>query len=266
MLRRYSSPAGPRDDTRCTARPPLPRFHTTLPNSPALYRHSIVSLPSPSRSSPESPANASEALKDILRQSNSRSRSRSEGVKVTNDGSRDDGDMWKDVERRMRYSNRPLHLQEPLRVRASRSITLPSSYPPISQPQPQPQPQPQNISVTQTTHQSTHDNTPKPIPSPPKKLTFLRSLFPLSTITTAVPTTPFPTPTTPPFTSPLSPSPHERADGNGKEKEKREKFDVDKVYERLRVAEGRVSFDDLGLGLCAEDMDIEGDDGEDGRG
>lgn len=114
-----------------------------------------------------------------------------------------------------RWIDRPLHLQEPPRVRASRSITLPSR---ISQPQPQPQ----NISVTQTTHQPNHDNTP------PKKLTFLRSLFPLSTITTVVPTTPFPTPTTPPFTSPLSPSPHERAHEKGKETGKREKFDVDK--------------------------------------
>lgn len=152
-----------------------------------------------------------------------------------------------------RWIDRPLHLQEPPRVRASRSITLPSR---ISQPQPQPQ----NISVTQTTHQPNHDNTP------PRKLTFLRSLFPLSTITTVVPTTPFPTPTTPPFTSPLSPSPHERAHEKGKETGKREKFDVDKVYERLRVAEGRVSFDDLGLGLCEEDMDTEGDAGQDGRG
>lgn len=41
---------------------------------------------------------------------------------------------------------------------------------------------------------------------------------------------------------------------------------MDKVYERLRVAEGRVSFDDLGLGLCAEDIDREGDAREDGRG
>lgn len=107
MLRRHSSPAGPSDDTRRRR----PRFHTTLPNSPALYHHSIVSLPSPSRSGPESPANASDVLKDILeRQSNSQPRSRSEGVKVTNDASRDDGDAWKGVERRkwdMRYSSKP---------------------------------------------------------------------------------------------------------------------------------------------------------------
>lgn len=109
--------------------------------------------------------------------------------------------------------DRPLHLQEPPRVRASRSITLPLPYPRISQPQPQP------IRVTQTAHR----------PDPP-------------------------------FTSPLSS--HERPDGNGKEKDKREKFDVDKVYARLRVAEGRVSFDDLGLGLCAEEMDREGDVGQ----
>ncbi|KIR79944.1 hypothetical protein I306_02906 [Cryptococcus gattii EJB2] len=217
MQRRYSSPAGPRDDTRWTPRPPLPRFHTTLPDSPAPHRHSVVSLPPPSRSSPESPANATDALKDILqRHPHPRPRSRSEGVTVTKE----------------------------------------ASCPRISQPQPQLQPQ--NISVAQTTHQPKHDTTP------PKKPTLLRSLFPLSTITTAVPTTPFPTPTTPPFTSPLSH--HERPDENAKEEEKREKFDVDKVYERLRVAEGRVSFDDLGLGLCAEDIDREGDAREDGRG
>ncbi|KIS00874.1 hypothetical protein L804_02297 [Cryptococcus deuterogattii 2001/935-1] len=233
MLRRHSSPFGSTDDTRCiTPRPPLSRFHTTLPDlcptSPGLYRHSIVSLPPPSRSRPESPANASDALKDILERQ-SHSQSQGQGEKVTE-----------------RYPNRrPLHLQEPPRVRTSRSMTLPSSYPRIPQPQPQP------ISVSQTTRQ------PKPIAqSPPKKLAFLRSLFPLSTITTAVPTIPFPTPLTPPFTSPLSP--HERADEHGQEKEKREKFDVDKVYERLRVAEGRVSFDELGLGLGSEDMDIEG--------
>ncbi|KIR59790.1 hypothetical protein I314_04223 [Cryptococcus bacillisporus CA1873] len=218
MLRRYSSPAGSGDDARCTPRPPLSRFHTTLPDlchkSPALYRHSIVSLPSPSPSGPESPANASEALKDILeRQSHPQPPSHRQGVKVANDGSgEDDGDA-KGVERRKWYPNRPLHLQEPPRVRASRSITLPLPYPRISQPQPQP------IRVTQTAHR----------PDPP-------------------------------FTSPLSS--HERPDGNGKEKDKREKFDVDKVYARLRVAEGRVSFDDLGLGLCAEEMDREGDVGQ----
>lgn len=92
--------------------PPLSRFHTTLPDlchkSPALYRHSIVSLPSPSPSGPESPANASEALKDILeRQSHPQPPSHRQGVKVANDGSgEDDGDA-KGVERRKWYPSKP---------------------------------------------------------------------------------------------------------------------------------------------------------------
>ncbi|OWZ50792.1 hypothetical protein C351_01250 [Cryptococcus neoformans c8] len=279
-----------------TTRPTSPRFHRPIsptlpdlcPNSPELYRHSIISLPSPSRSRPDSPANASDSLKNILErqpqcqsqsQSQSRSRSQGQGRKGREEGDSEEYvDVWRGlVERRiwnMGYSSRPLHLQAPPRVRTRRSTTLPSSYPRPLQPQPQP------INVTQVTQvtqpippasstqntiasQSNDDQTSRPVPqSPPKKLAFLRNLFPLSspTITTAVPPTPFPTPLTPPLTSPLSP--HETA----KEKEKGEEFDVDKVYERLRVAEGRVSFDELGLGLCLEDKEGENEAGEETEG
>lgn len=41
---------------------------------------------------------------------------------------------------------------------------------------------------------------------------------------------------------------------------------MDKVYEQLRVAEGRVSFDDLGLGLYSEDREGEGEEGEEMEG
>lgn len=97
-----------------TPHPTSPRFHRPIsptlpdlcPNSPEMYRHSIISLPSPSHSRPDSPANASDSLKDILErqpQSQSQSRSQGQGGKGKEKGDKEEyADVWRGVmERRI---------------------------------------------------------------------------------------------------------------------------------------------------------------------
>ncbi|WVQ71863.1 hypothetical protein IAR50_001405 [Cryptococcus sp. DSM 104548] len=172
-------------------RPTSPRFYRPvspiLPDlpldSPEMYRHSIVSLPSPSLSQPGSPSTAKDSLKGILGWNGGEEE----------EGDERYGDVWRGVVGRRRWDQqvtlKPPVLQEAPKTRPCRSFALPSS----STPRPK-SPQPQS-----------------PLPT---KTSFLRSLFfsPSMTPSTPLPRKP-PSPTlrTPP-TSPILASTPERFD------------------------------------------------------
>ncbi|WVQ78533.1 hypothetical protein IAT38_000619 [Cryptococcus sp. DSM 104549] len=263
------------------------------PSSPPDWTsHCSVSLPSPG-ARPKSPATARESLRDIL-----------DRQPVVQDDEEVYGDMWGEVVDRQRWrhglgesqiiyrggpradarqvAGRDVRLSEPPKSRPRRSFTLPSQ-PFAHSPSPAPTPQPS----VQPYHPYHHAAS---APPPTPRRSFLRTIFPAPPPPSpASPGSPpmhspthlpfaCPTPPTSPASYPHSPTglgvsiddPYRTYGAYGGRS-----FDVERVYDSLRGAEGRVCFAKLegvgspeaefGEGEGVEETWVEDRDQEDGK-
>ncbi|ODN83384.1 hypothetical protein L202_01528 [Cryptococcus amylolentus CBS 6039] len=129
-------PQGPRSPQRSPQlrlssiqRPTSPRFHRPVsptlpdlsPDTPEKYRHSIVSLPSPSPSQPGSPATAKDSLKGILGWNGDED----------DEGAERYGDVWRGVVERRRWDQqgRQYYKNLPKPATAPRPCLLPYPVP-----------------------------------------------------------------------------------------------------------------------------------------